>query len=171
MWKCLVSKSKRPAILTKRSEASGWRRSSRQEWPTSPTWCAGTLSTSPSSATGGHFRPKTLIRGSIFQGKDWDERVGEARHQCFKSEAKSWNLEAKIFWGNQKTITSIGHTTIPTITINKIVVTLTINMTRLTGLSFTLCGTTSPGPSSSWAGWPGLSSFEEQASCEEEPGL
>ena len=66
MWKCRVSKSKRPATLTKRSEASGWRRSSRQEWPTSPTWCAGTLSTSPSSATGGHFRPKTLdLRGYI----------------------------------------------------------------------------------------------------------
>ena len=59
MWKCRVSKSKPPTTLTKRSEASGWRQSSRQEWPTSPTWCAGTLSTSPSSATGSHFRPKT----------------------------------------------------------------------------------------------------------------
>ena len=35
----------------------------------------------------------------VFQGKYWGKGVGQTWHQCFQSKAKSWNLEAEIFWG------------------------------------------------------------------------
>ena len=97
MWKCRVSKSKQPATLTKRSEASGWRQSSRQEWPTSPTWCAGTLSTSPSSATGSHFRPRTLDLRGYFRAKIETKEWGRHGINASNQKQKVGILKQKYF--------------------------------------------------------------------------
>ena len=40
-----------------------------------------------------------VSHSGVFQGKYWGKGVGQTWHQCFQSKAKSWNLEAEIFWG------------------------------------------------------------------------